>query len=83
MPFNPETGLPLGRPASDPGRSCRAGSAAAARCAWPLRAVIAAVLALLVVHLIPGQPAAPAAVLALIAWFVLTGRHDLAPPPDQ
>ena len=27
--------------------------------------------------------AAPADVAALITWFVLTGRKDLAPPPEQ
>jgi hypothetical protein len=50
------------------------------------RAAVTAALALLAVLLIPAQPAAPAdpaAVLALIIWFVLSGRHDLAPPPDQ
>ncbi len=38
-----------------------------------LRAAIAAALALLVLHLIPGQPAAPAVVTGLITWFLLTG----------
>src|SRR5580658_9713034 len=48
-----------------------------------LRAATAAVLALLVLRLIPGQPAAPAVVTGLITWFVLTARHDLAPPPRR
>jgi hypothetical protein len=48
-----------------------------------VRAIIAAVLSLLVLQLIPGTPAAPADVLALVLWFVLTGRKDLAPPPER
>jgi hypothetical protein len=48
-----------------------------------LRAAAAAVLALGVLRLIPGQPAAPAVVTGLITWFVLTARHDLAPPPRR
>jgi hypothetical protein len=48
-----------------------------------IRAIIAAVLSLLVLNLIPGQPAAPADVLGLIIWFMLTGRKDLAPPPER
>ena len=48
-----------------------------------LRAIIAAVLSLLVLNLIPGQPAAPADILGLIIWFVLTGRKDLAPPSER
>ena len=48
-----------------------------------IRAIIAAVLSLLVLQLIPGTPAAPADVLALMLWFVLTGRKDLAPPPER
>jgi hypothetical protein len=47
------------------------------------RAVVAAVLSLLVLHLAPGSPAAPADVLGLVLWFVLTGRRDLAPPPER
>ncbi len=41
------------------------------------RRLAAALLSLVVLHLIPGQPAAP----GLISWFLLTGRSDLAPPP--
>ena len=48
-----------------------------------LRAVIAAALSLLVLRLIPGTAAAPADVFGLGLWFVLTGRKDLAPPPER
>jgi hypothetical protein len=48
-----------------------------------IRAVVAAALSLLVLRTIPGSPAAPADVLGLILWFVLTGRRDLAPPPER
>jgi hypothetical protein len=48
-----------------------------------IRAAIAAALALAVLQLIPGTPAAPADVAALIWWFLLTGRRDLAPPPER
>ena len=82
VPFNPETGLPLIDPAALlaqlPGRVRRGRPLRLAA-----RAVVTAALALLAVHLIPAQPAAPAVVLTLVAWFVLSGRHDLAPPPDQ
>jgi hypothetical protein len=47
------------------------------------RAAIAAGLCLAVLALIPGRPAAPADVGGLIVWFVLTGRRDLAPPPER
>ena len=40
-------------------------------------------LSLVVLHLIPGTAAAPADVGGLIWWFVLTGRKDLAPPPER
>ena len=57
------------------------------RCGRPLRllirAAIAAGLSLAVLALIPGQPAATADVAGLITWFVLTGRKDLAPPPER
>ena len=46
-----------------------------------IRALAAALLSVVVLHLIPGQPAAPALVTGLITWFLLTGRSDLAPPP--
>ena len=48
-----------------------------------IRAVIAAELSLLVLQLIPGTAAAPADVFGLALWFVLTGRKDLAPPPER
>jgi len=48
-----------------------------------IRAAIAAVLSLVVLRLIPGTPAAPADVFGLALWFVLTGRKDLAPPPER
>jgi len=48
-----------------------------------IRGLIASVLALIVLQLVPGTPAAPADVLGLIIWFVLTGRKDLAPPPER
>jgi hypothetical protein len=48
-----------------------------------VRAVLAAGLSLGVLALIPGQPAAPADVAVLITWFLLTGRKDLAPPPER
>ena len=48
-----------------------------------IRGLIAAALALIVLQLIPGTPAAPADVLGVILWFVLTGRKDLAPPPER
>jgi hypothetical protein len=48
-----------------------------------IRAAIAAALSLVVLHLIPGTAAAPADVGGLIWWFVLTGRKDLAPPPER
>ena len=45
-----------------------------------IRGVIAALACLGVLALIPGQPAAPPLVAALVTWFVVTGRSDLAPP---
>ncbi len=48
-----------------------------------IRGVIAAALSLVVLQLIPGQPAAPADITGLVTWFLLTGRRDLAPPPEQ
>jgi hypothetical protein len=53
----------------------------------PLRLLIRAAftggLCLVVLALVPGQPAAPADVAGLITWFVLTGRKDLAAPPER
>ena len=48
-----------------------------------IRAALTAGLSLAVLALIPGQPAAPADVAVLITWFALTGRKDLAPPPER
>jgi len=48
-----------------------------------LRAIIAAVLSMIVLALIPGQPTAPALVAGLVLWFGLTARSDLAPPPRR
>ena len=48
-----------------------------------IRALIATVLALIVLQLVPGTPAAPADIGGLTIWFVLTGRKDLAPPPER
>jgi hypothetical protein len=48
-----------------------------------VRAAIASGLSVAVLALIPGQPAVPADIAGLIAWFVLTGRKDLAPPSER
>jgi len=48
-----------------------------------IRAAIAAALCLAVLALIPGTPAAPVDVGGVILWFALTGRRDLAPPPER
>jgi hypothetical protein len=48
-----------------------------------VRAAVAALLSLAVLVLIPGVPAAPADVGGLVVWFLLTGRRDLAPPPER
>ena len=48
-----------------------------------IRAMIVAVLYLVVLALIPGTTAAPADLTGLLTWFVLTGRRDLAPPPER
>jgi hypothetical protein len=57
------------------------------RCGRPLRLLIrgaiAAAGALAVLALIPGRPAVPADIAGLVIWFVLTGRRDLAPPPER
>ena len=47
-----------------------------------IRAIFAAVLAMLLLRLIPGSAAAPADVIGIGLWFVLSGRKDLAPPPE-
>ena len=48
-----------------------------------VRAAVAAGVSLAVLHLIPGTAAAAADVFGLTWWFVLTGRKDLAPPPER
>jgi curved DNA-binding protein CbpA len=48
-----------------------------------IRAAVAAALSLAVLQLIPGSPAAAADITGLVLWFLLTGRSDLAPPPEQ
>ncbi len=48
-----------------------------------IRAAVAALLSLALLQLIPGTAAAPADITGLILWFVLTGRKDLAPPPER
>jgi curved DNA-binding protein CbpA len=48
-----------------------------------VRAALAAGVSLGVLALIPGQPSGPADVAVLITWFLLTGRKDLAPPPER
>jgi hypothetical protein len=82
IPFGPETGVPRGDPVAVlvqlPTRIRRGRPLRLA-----IRAIIAAVLSLVVLQLIPGSPAAPADVLGLVLWFVLTGRRDLAPPPER
>jgi hypothetical protein len=48
-----------------------------------IRAAVAALVCLAVLALIPGQPAAPPLVAALITWFAVTVRSDLAPPRQR
>lgn len=48
-----------------------------------IRAGVAVLASLAVLALIPGTAAAPADVGGLVVWFVLTGRRDLAPPPER
>jgi hypothetical protein len=48
-----------------------------------VRAAVAVVLSLVVLRLIPGTPGAPADVFGLALWLVLTGRKNLAPPPER
>jgi hypothetical protein len=45
-----------------------------------IRGAVAALLCLGVLAVIPGDPATPPLVAALITWFAVTGRSDLAPP---
>ena len=86
--FSPETGVNpgTGLPRCDP-VAVLTGLPSRIRCGRPLRLLLrglaAAALSLLVLSLIPGTPAEPACVLGVVLWFVLTGRHDLAPPPER
>jgi hypothetical protein len=48
-----------------------------------IRALVAALLALVVLRLIPGTAAAPADITGMALWFGLTARSDLAPPPRK
>jgi hypothetical protein len=80
-------GAPAAEPAVSPGEVLAAFTwqlPARIRHGRPLRllvrGLIAALACLGVLALIPGQPAAPAEVAALVTWFVVTGRSDLAPP---
>jgi len=48
-----------------------------------IRAATAVVLSLAVLQLLPGRATAPADITGLLLWLVLTGRRDLAPPPER
>jgi curved DNA-binding protein CbpA len=47
------------------------------------RALATALLSLLILTLIPGQPSGPAVVTGLTLWFLFTARADLAPSPGR
>ncbi len=82
-------------PVADPAPSARSGGLARGIWLLParvrrgrplrlaLRGMAAAVLILLAVALVPGQPAGPATAAGILTWFLLTGRADLAPPPGR
>ena len=80
---------PATLPASPGARLVRAARLVPARIRhgrpWHLlaRALAAALLSLLVVDLLPGQPSGLAVVTGLVTWFIFTGRGDLAPPPGR
>jgi hypothetical protein len=87
LPVTPGAAGPLAEPAVGPREVFEAYTwqlPGRIRYGRPLRLVIraaaAALLCLGVLAVIPGDPAAPPLVAALIAWFVITGRSDLAPP---
>lgn len=46
-----------------------------------LRVLIAATLSAVAVAVAGSQPATPALITGALTWLLLTGRHDLAPPP--
>ena len=48
-----------------------------------IRAVVAALISLVILRLIPGTAAAPADITGMALWFALTARSDLAPPPRK
>jgi curved DNA-binding protein CbpA len=48
-----------------------------------IRAAVAAVIAWGAVTFAAGTPAAPAIPAGCALWFILTSRHDLAPPPGR
>ena len=85
----PYVPAPATLPVSPGGRLLRAARLIPARIRhgrpWHLlaRALAAAVLSLLVVHLLPGQSSGPAIVTGLAIWFGFTARGDLAPPPGR
>ena len=47
-----------------------------------LRVLIAAALSAVAVAVAGSEPATPALITGALTWLLLTGRHDLAPPPD-
>ena len=85
----PPVPAPATRPVSPAAAIVRAARLVPARIRpgrpWHLlaRALAAALLSLLVVELLPGQPSGPAVVTGLVIWFFFTGRGDLAPPPGR
>jgi curved DNA-binding protein CbpA len=46
-----------------------------------LRVLIAAALSAVAVAVAGSEPATPALITGALTWLLLTGRHDLAPPP--
>ena len=46
-----------------------------------LRVLIAAAASAAAVAVAGSQPATPALITGALTWFLLTARHDLAPPP--
>ena len=86
QPYIPAPATPPVSPGGRPGAAAAAGPGPRpARPALGLlaRALAAALLSLLVIDLLPGQPSGPAVVTGLVTWFLFTGRGDLAPPPGR
>jgi hypothetical protein len=48
-----------------------------------IRAIVAALISLVILRLIPGTASAPADITGMALGFVLTARSDLAPPPRK